>query len=170
MLKKGRPGFCDWGGFLALARIEKLEGFGNAPFAHSYVALPDRGLGTPVMFMVDTGNSRTAIGERDVVKLGLDPYDLPAPKTSTLGVGGRGNVRVLGGPVVVSLVDTDNRFHEVRFENLSVLMNLRETLRIHGREKRIRFPYPALLGRDYLSELGCSLRFNFKTWDMWVEI
>ncbi|MGQ9587238.1 MAG: aspartyl protease family protein [Thermoplasmata archaeon] len=147
-----------------------MEGFDNAPFAPGFVSVPRIGVGLPVMFLVDTGNSKTAISEPDSVKLGLNPRELPTPKSSSLDIGGRGNVRILRGPVIVSLVDTENRFHEIEFDEINVLMNHRERIRVHGRERRASVPYPALLGRDFLPTLGCSVRFNFRAWDMWIDV
>jgi hypothetical protein len=122
------------------------------------------------MFLVDTGNSSTAISESDATKLGFAPRKLSTPSTRTLGVGGRGNVRVIPGPLLVCLVDSENHFHEVEFRELPVLLSLHETEHSGGRTKKSEYPYPALLGRDFLTRLGCILCFDFKNWDMSIEL
>lgn len=147
-----------------------MQGFDNAPFAPGYVSVPAKASSTPVMFLVDTGNSKTAISESDATKLGFEPRRLPTPSTRTLGVGGRGNVRVLPGPVLACLIDADNHFHEVEFDELPVLLAFHETERSSGRTRKSNYPYPALLGRDFLSRLDCVLHFDFKKWDMCIEL
>jgi len=122
------------------------------------------------MFLVDTGNSATAISESDATKLGFEPRRLPTPSTRTLGVGGRGNVRAMPGPLLVCLVDSENHFHEVEFKELPVLLSLHETEHSGGRTRKSAYPYPALLGRDFLTRLDCVLRFDFRNWNMSIEL
>ena len=147
-----------------------MQGFDNAPFAPGYVSVPAKASSTPVMFLVDTGNSKTAISESDATKLGFEPRRLPTLSTRTLGVGGRGNVRVLPGPVLACLIDADNHFHEVELDEIPVLLAFHETERSGGRTRKSNYPYPALLGRDFLSRLDCVLHFDFKKWDMCIEL
>jgi len=58
-------------------------------------------------------------------------------------------VRVLPGPVLACLIDADNHFHEVEFDELPVLLAFHETERSSGRTRKSNYPYPALLGRDF---------------------
>ena len=157
------------GEIVSRVRIEKLEGHDNAPFAPGFVSFPDLGLSSAVMFLVDTGNSHTALGESDARKIGLEPRDLPTPSTTCLGVGGRGNIRECQSPVIVCLVDTDNKLHEVSIPEINILLDFVEEQHSGGRKRKITHPYPSLLGRDFFVELDATLKFDFKKWDMWIE-
>ena len=155
---------------MARVLVEKMQGHGDAPFAPGFVGLPAQNLSTTVMFLVDTGNSNTALGEVDAKKLGLEPRKLPTPRQMCLGVGGRGNVRVCEGPVIICLMDTDGNLHEVNLPQLNVILDYSEKQHSGGKTRRLTHSYPSLLGRDFLCQTDAVMRFDFKNWDMWIEM
>ena len=151
-------------------RIEKMTGRDNEPYAEGFVSIPTLGKSGIVKFLIDTGNSNTCLGEPDVMKMGIDARSLPTPGIRHMGIGGKGNAREIDGPVIVCLMDEEHHLHEVELGGISVILNHREEEHSNGKVRRIDYPYPSLIGRDYLSRLSCKLQFDFKNWDMFIEV
>jgi hypothetical protein len=151
-------------------RVEKMAGRDNEPYAEGFVSIPALGKSGIVKFLIDTGNSTTCLGEPDVLRMGIDARSLPTPGIRHMGIGGKGNAREIKGLVMVCLMDEEHHLHEVELEKISVILNHREEERMGGKVRRIDYPYPSLLGRDYLSKLNCTLHFDFKSWGMFIEI
>jgi hypothetical protein len=133
-----------------------MAGRDNEPYAEGFVSIPALGKSGIVKFLIDTGNSTTCLGEPDVLRMGIDARSLPTPGIRHMGIGGKGNAREIEGSVMV--------------EKISVILNHREEEHRGGKVRHIDYPYPSLLGRDYLSKLNCTLHFDFKNWDMFIEI
>jgi len=147
-----------------------MTGRDNEPYAEGFVSIPTLGKSGIVKFLIDTGNSNTCLGEPDVMKMGIDARSLPTPGIRHMGIGGKGNAREIDGPVIVCLMDEEHHLHEVELGGISVILNHREEEHSNGKVRRIDYPYPSLIGRDYLSRLSCKLQFDFKNWDMFIEV
>ena len=147
-----------------------MEGRDNEPYAPGFISMLNFGRSGAVNFLVDTGNATTCIGEPDSIKMGIDPRNLPMPRAHHIGIGGRGNAREIEGPVIVCLIDEEKKLHEAELDRINVLLNLREEHRKSDKIRHINYPFPALLGRDFLKRLDCKLHFDFKNWDMYIEI
>ena len=151
-------------------RVEKMGERSDEPYVEGFISLPAIGKSGVVKFLIDTGNSTTCLGEPDAQRMGVDARSLPTPGIRHMGVGGKGNAREIGGPVIVCLLDEDRHLHEVELESMAVILNHREEERRGGKIRHIDYPYPSLIGRDYLSKLDCILHFDFKNWDMFIEV
>lgn len=126
------------------------EGEFYRPYVSVEVSFPELRVTDYIWFLVDTGADKTAISEKDVLRLGIDYKKIHKADKDLGGIGG--SVETYETEVVIKL----SKEHIDRINVLVMKNKIPNEIQKEEREKwKILYQkIPSLLGRDILDEFG----------------
>lgn len=128
--------------------IQGEWGWRDAPFVEAVLICPSLNLKKPILFLIDTGASRTTILDTDAEALGLNYSRLEKLPTGTVGIGGVVDTYVL--PNVRLLFESDEGPHEEQLERAFALKHTFKGKKVRLCAEQIK-AFPSLLGRDIIN-------------------
>ncbi len=121
----------------------------GAFFFSGYIILEGGKHSGPINILLDTGASRTIIGENDLTKLGVDITDLKRSPHPIAGWGGTAEAFILVKPCLV-LIDEDKKSEAFEIDEMLCGRNPRQTRSKSGQKQVRTVSIPSVIGRDFL--------------------
>jgi len=126
------------------------EGEFYRPYVSVEISFPELRVTDYIWFLVDTGADKTAISEKDVLRLGIDYNKLQKADKDLGGIGG--SVDTYETEAVIKL----SKDHVDRINVLVMKNKIPDEIQgeERGKWKILHQKIPSLLGRDILDEFG----------------
>lgn len=121
----------------------------GAFFFSAYIILEGGKYSGPINILLDTGASKTIIGENDLTKLGVDITDLKRSPHPIAGWGGTAESFILVKPCLV-LIDEDKKSEAFEIDEMLCGRNPRQTRSKSGLKHVRTVSIPSVIGRDFL--------------------
>lgn len=128
----------------------RVEGGFRRPFVIAKIIFPRFNIEETIEFLVDTGADVTMLGEKDILRIGLDYEELGRARKDLGGIGGKAETYV-----IEAIIKIEPDFVE-RMKVLTIRNELPEKTP-KDKKKELRELYqrmPSLLGRDIIEEFG----------------
>lgn len=138
-------------------RISGHWGKFDAPYVTGILISEDFGIRQPVMFLLDTGASRTTILDNDAARLNVNYKKLRKSQQATVGIGGAVDTYVI--PDARLMFMTEKGYFETEPDLIFVLKHAIRDAVTGERIKNI----PSILGRDILNKYKLILDRNNNT-------
>lgn len=126
----------------------------NAGFVAAHIMSSSAEIDETITFMVDTGASKTALLDRDAIRLGIDYAKLPRAKEDLSGIGGTIQTHII--PDAIAGFVTTKGVLEIELP-IYVVKHPLDKLSETEKQKILRIP--SLLGRDIINKY--KLVFDF---------
>jgi len=127
-------------------RIYGTWGPFEAPYVRVILSCPSFFIQSPVIFLIDSGASRTTILDSDAARMRIDYSKLKRFEQGTTGIGGIVDTYIL--PDVTLTFRTPDGLHEERFKEIFVLKHGTQDDKTLERVRKL----PSLLGRDVINK------------------
>lgn len=127
-------------------RIYGTWGPFEAPYVRTVLNCPLFHVQSPVIFLIDSGASRTTILDSDAARIGIDYSKLKRFEQGTTGIGGIVDTYIL--PDVTLTFRTPDSLYEERFKEIFVLKHGTQDDKTLERVRKL----PSLLGRDVINK------------------
>lgn len=135
-------------------RISGHWGKYDAPYVTAILISDDLSLRQPVMFLLDTGASRTTILDNDAARLNVNYKKLRKSQQDTVGIGGAVDTYVIPDARLVFMAEKG--YFETEPDLIFVLRHVMRNAVTRERIKNI----PSILGRDVLNKYRLILDKN----------
>ncbi len=139
----------------------------GAFFFSAHVILEGGKFSGPINILLDTGASRTIIGENDLTKLGVDITSLKRSPTPIAGWGGTAESFILVKPCLV-LFDEEKHSELFEIDEMLCGRNPRRT-KLKSGQKHIRtISIPSVIGRDFLRIHDLIVHIDIRNEDVYL--
>lgn len=139
----------------------------GAFFFSAYIILEGGKHSGPVNILLDTGASRTIIGENDLIKLGVDITNLKRSPHPIAGWGGTTESFILVKPCLV-LIDEDKKSEAFAVDEMLCGRNPRQVRSKSGQKHLRTVSIPSVIGRDFLNIHDLVVHIDIKNEEIYL--
>lgn len=147
-----------------MAKDPEYEG---AFFFSAHIILEGGKYSGPINMLLDTGSSRTIIGQNDLTKLGVDIMDLKQSPHPIAGWGGTAESFILVKPCLI-LIDEEKKSEAFEIDEMLCGRNPRQ-IKSKGGQKHVKtVSIPSVIGRDFLKIHDLVVHIDIRNEDVYL--